>query len=355
MTRLDDVRNMQAIDRSAMYDHIAALPEQFEIVWREAKYVAIPTHYIQANNIVVLGMGGSAIGGSLVRSLLATQGDHKQFHIVRDYQVPQFVDRSSLVIGVSYSGNTEETLSAFEQAASKGAKLIAITSGGELERLATRHRAPIFPISYVSPPRAAISFLFVPLLLITTRLGLINFGDADMAQVTHSMAELRNRLSNDIPASGNHAKLLAQKMSEKIVATVGSGALAEVARRWKTQINENAKQASFFEVMPELCHNTIVGLDYPKTQRKEMFAVLLQSSFDHPRNNIRMGLFAAALARKGISYELIKIDNAPNPVAEIGQAVLLGDFVSYYLAILNGVDPTPVEAIDQLKKELTRH
>ncbi len=354
MHKLDNPQTSRNIDRSGMYGHIAGLPEQFDSAWREAKKVAAPAHYIQATNMVVLGMGGSAIGGSLVHSLLSAQGGSKHFHVIRDYQLPHFVDRSSLVIGVSYSGNTEETLSAFDQAAARGAKLAVITSGGELERLASRHRAPIFSISYVSPPRAAIGFLFIPLLNLAARLNFLEFSDSDMAATIRYMTALRSECAREIPLENNRAKQLAQKMQGRIVMIAAAGSLSESARRWKTQINENAKQAAFFEVMPELCHNTIVGLEAPKTLSQDALIILLQSAFDHPQNILRTKLFASILARRGIACETVAFGEPPNPASEIGQSIILGDFVSYYLALLNDIDPSPVEAIVQLKKELIR-
>lgn len=355
MHRLDDARAIQAIDRSKMYDHIAGLPERFNEAWTQAMDFALPAHYIRCTNLVVLGMGGSAIGGGLVKSLLATNGERIQVHILRDYTLPDFVDRNSFVIAVSYSGSTEETITAFTKAAAKGAKLLAITTNGEIERLAGRYNAPIFKISYNSPPRAAIAYLFVPLLAVVKKLGLLDFSNGEMLEVAKRMSEKRSLYSLETSIAQNPAKKLAEKLAEKIVIVTGSGPLTEAARRWKTQLNENAKNAAYFEVFPELCHNSIVSLDFPRVQKRDAFVVLLQSNFDHPRNTLRMNLYASTLARKAIPYEIVRTAGSPNPVSELSEIILFGDFVSFYLAMLNRVDPTPVEPIEQLKKELAKH
>ena len=355
MHRLDDTRAIRALDRSNMYEHIASLPERFGEAWNRAVDFALPAHFIRNSNIVFLGMGGSAIGGALVKSILEGSGERTPIHIVRDYTLPDFVDRNSLVVAVSYSGNTEETIAAFSKAATKGAKLLAVTSGGELERLSGRFRAPLFSIPYAAPPRAALAYLFVPLLAVAEKLGLTAFSTPEMTEVIQRMSEKRAAYALEMPIARNPAKKLAEKLAEKIVTIVGSGPLTEAARRWKTQLNENAKQAAYFEVLPELCHNSVVGLDFPKAQKKDACVVVLQSRFDHPRNILRMSLYPSILARKAIPHEVVKSADAPNAIAELAETILLGDFVSFYLAMLNRVDPTPVEPIEQLNKELARH
>lgn len=353
MHPLDDSQAMKSLDKSELYSHLIGLSEQFTRAWFEAKKVILPSTYFQIHNVVILGMGGSAIGGGLVQSLSSTRQRVPVF-VLRDYNLPGFVDHNSLIIAVTYSGNTEETVGAFREALAKGAKAIAITSGGEIESIANRARAPLYKIEYNAPPRAAWGYLFIPLLLIFSKLGLLEFGQADLEAIVATLNEQVSQNGIEVPFAKNPTKKLAVSLQEKIIVTIGSGVMAEVARRWKTQINENAKQTAYVEALPELCHNSIVGLERPKAIGKELFYILFSSRFDHPRNTLRTQLLAAAIARRGIPYEIIE-SNASSPAAAVAQLVMQGDFVSYYLAILNRVDPTPVEPIEYLKKELAKH
>lgn len=354
MHKLDDLMAIRALDRNDMYSHIVDLPEQFAQAWLESQKLILPSHYIRFDHVVLLGMGGSAIGGSLVKSLLLAE-QSVPVTLVCDYTLPSFVGRNSLVVGVSYSGNTEETVTAFAEAAAKGAKLIAITSGGQIEKVANRYRAPTFRITYKAMPRAALAYLFVPLVTIFSKVGLLEFSNETMGEVVELMAKLRKNVHLEIPFSENQAKQLASKLFGQFIIAMAGPRLSGVARRWKTQMNENAKQAAFLEVAPELCHNTIVGLDFPRGQGRQVRVLLFPSRFDHPRNQLRMKILSSLLARKSIQYEVIQVDEAPNPFAEVAQLILWGDFVSYYLAILNGVDSTPVEPIERLKQELAKN
>jgi glucose/mannose-6-phosphate isomerase len=354
MHKLDDRKAIRALDKNDMYSHVADLPEQYAQAWSESQKLFLPDHYTESHNIVLLGMGGSAIGGSLVKALVQQQ-ENVPTTVIRDYTLPAYVNQDSLVIGVSYSGNTDETAEAFEKAAEKGAKLIAITTGGKIEPIAHRVRAPVFHITYPSQPRAAFGFLFVPLLSIFSKIGLLAFGNQEMADVVNRLNQMRRKINVNVALTKNPAKKLAKKLWGRFVVVMGSGVLAEAARRWKTQINENAKQAAYLEVVPELCHNTIVGLDFPRGQGHKSYALLFPSQYDHPRNMLRMKILPRLLAQKNIPYEIIQAEKPGNPVDELSQIVYLGNFVSYYLAILNEVDPTPVEAIEELKRELARH
>jgi glucose/mannose-6-phosphate isomerase len=351
VAKLDDLAAYSVLDRSNMYAHIIGLPEQITRSWAEARHVIIPAPYLKAEHIVMLGMGGSAIGGSFVKSLV-TGTERIPVMVVRDYTVPHFVGRHSLVVAVSYSGATEETVSAFRRAAAKGAKLVAISSGGDIRAIAEKHRSPFYHVSYLSQPRAALGPLVVPLLSLFDKLGLLALTDADIQAVAERLRVLLAENAREIPGGRNRAKTLAQRMAGRLVVTAGSEHLAQVARRWKTQVNENAKQAAFREVFPELCHNLIAGLERPKTIGKEVFFLLFPSAFAHQRNQQRLRLFGSQLARRGIPYETVAVDDPPSQLSELFEMVLLGDLTSYYLAMLNDVDPTPVEAIRKFKEEL---
>lgn len=312
--------------------------------------MALPTSYIQAKSIVIAGMGGSAIGGAL------TQGLSKNAHIpivtCNDYDPPGFINKDTLFIAVSYSGNTEETVSALKKAAQKTDKLITISTGGKIASLATNFRTPHYKIDYGSQPRAALGYTFISLVAILTKLNFIEIKNEEISETLVLLKGLQKKIDVNVQSAYNNAKILAQKIFGKIPIVYGSGYLSEVGRRWKEDFNENAKSASYFEVIPELNHNALVGLQFPQDLKAKIFVIILQSKFDHPRNTLRQNITAQILQKNRISYESVLMEPSASALDEILQAVHLGDYVSYYLAILNNVEPNPVEMIGFLKDKL---
>lgn len=350
---LDDYQSFPKIDSENILQNIEELPDQVKQAWQETKDFTVPTHYIQAQNICLLGIGGSAMGADLLRTFALNQSSIP-ITVSRDYNLPEFVNSKTLVIGVSYSGNTEETLAAFEQAAQRKAKLIAIATGGKLESLASKYKAAFYKIKYGAQPRAALGFSFISQLGIIVKLGFIELKDDEIAMTVDLLNQSKLRLRADIPLDQNIAKQVALKLRHRIPIVYGSGYLQEVARRFKGQFNENAKTASFFEQLPELNHNALVGTEFPQKLASMIFVLVLQSSYDHPRNKMRQAVTMQILEKRGIPYESIMVEPAGNPLAEMFQVIMVGDYISYYLSLLNEVDPTPVEIINFLKDQLAQ-
>lgn len=351
MGLLDTEEKIKKLDTDGMLQSINDLPYQMENAWKELQSFIIPTPFIKCNKILILGMGGSAIGGDLA-SALAVNSSKAPVIVQRDYGLPNFVDSNTLVIGVSYSGKTEETLDAFSQAGERNAKLIAISTGGEIESICRKYNAPIFKIAYGAQPRAALGYLLTAVLYILCKLDFISLGQNEFAQAIETMKEYQKEIYSESPTSHNPAKQTAEKLKDRIPVIIGAGTMSTVARRWKTQINENSKQAAFYEVFPELCHNLIVGLDFPKRLGEKIYFVMLESEFDHPRNKIRQAILGQIFRKKGINYEIIQVKKPLSPLVEMMQAIMLGDYVSYYLGIINGVNPTTIEMINFLKDKL---
>ncbi|OGD66319.1 bifunctional phosphoglucose/phosphomannose isomerase [Candidatus Berkelbacteria bacterium RIFCSPHIGHO2_12_FULL_36_9] len=349
---LDTENILKKLDPSGMMQSINDLPDQVDNCWKQLQSYAVPTHYIKCNKVVILGMGGSAIGGDLTASL-ALSSSKLPIHIHRDYNLPNFVDHETLVIAVSYSGTTEETLDGFNKAGELGAKLIAISTGGPIESLCRKYRAPIFKIEYGAMPRAALGYLFTSVIGVLNKLGIISLGQQEIPEAVKAMKNLQKKIYFPTPTNQNQAKQLAQKIVNYIPVIMASGTLSQVARRWKNQFNENAKQMSVFESFPELCHNVIVGLDYPKKLNDKIFIISLESEFDHPRNQLRRNIVHQIFRKKGIAHDLIKVNTPQSPLIEMLLMTLLGDYVSYYLSLLNNTDPTPVQAINFLKEKLS--
>lgn len=354
MGLLDIENTIQKNDKNGMLQSINDFPDQIENAWAKVKEFTIPTHYIKADKVVILGMGGSAIGGDLVGSLGLNSA---KVPIIshRDYGLPAFVDSNTLVIGVSYSGGTEETLDGFRRAGEKGAKLIAVSTGGDIEALCRKYKAPMYKIEYGAMPRAALGYLFTAVLGILNKLDFIALGQKEMQEALDSLRDYQKKINTDSITSQNPAKQLAEKINGKIPLIMGSSTLSVVARRWKTQINENSKQTAVFEIFPELCHNVIVGFDFPKKLNEKIFAIMFESEFDHPRNLLRQTVIRDILRKKGISYEVIHAPKPLSPLIEMLQIIMLGDYVSFYLAMLNNADPTPIEMIIFLKNKLAEN
>ncbi len=353
MANLDDLRTIEKLDAKHMARYIRELADQLEKAALDFRAISLPTHYVQARNILILGMGGSAIGSELAMSF--SQPTTKvPIEVRRDYLLPNYVTKDTLVIAVSYSGNTEETLDGFLQAASRGAKLLAVTTGGELASLARKFQIPHFPINYGSEPRAAFGYLFTAVATILAKLRHLDLGDSELGETAVLLRALDAKLRPDVPTSQNLAKTLALKLKDKIPLIIGAGVMATVAKRWKTQMNENGKLAAVAEAMPELCHNVVVGMEKFYRQREVLLPIFLQSTFTHPRNQLRMSVVSRQFASAKLVTEQVLMHPSGTRISEAFQMILLGDYVSFYVGIQGNADPSKIDSIEDLKKELAQ-
>jgi glucose/mannose-6-phosphate isomerase len=347
---LDDVKTYTKYDPDGMLERIKELPKQCKQAWQAAMKLELLPHYADVDKVVVLGMGGSAIGGDLVRSLV--QFESKVPVIVhRDYGLPAFADDRSLVIASSYSGNTEETLSGFEVALAAGNKKLAMTTGGKLEQMALQNKIPVFKIEYKAQPRAALGFSFLPTLGVMQKLGFIGDKSGDVAETVQVLENMLPKLDEKSPTRANPAKRLAQRLYGRLPVIYGAGIAAEAAHRWKTQINENGKAWGFYEVFPELNHNATVGFPLPKEIASRIRVIMLRSPGFNDRIKLRYEVTAELLKQAGVAHEAVDSEGK-SPLAQMVSLVSIGDWVSYYLAILYEVDPSPVKVIEYLKGRL---
>jgi len=347
---LDDPRVFQKYDPDGMLTCLREMPGQCQLAWQMATDFNLPADYSEVNKVVVLGMGGSAIGSDLINGIVT--GDAKLPIIVnRDYHLPAFVDAKTLVIASSYSGNTEETLSAFGESLATKAKKLAVTTGGKLKAMAVKANVPVFNISYQGQPRAALGFGLLPVLCFLQRLGLISDRSADVQEMVGNLQGMVRKANEEVALSSNPAKQMAQYLYGNIPIVYGAGILAEVAHRWKTQLNENSKAWAFHDVFPELDHNAVVGYQFPGELANRIKVILLRSSLLPPRILQRYRLTGELLERAGISYQFVEGEGS-SPLSQVMSLVLFGDYVSCYLAVLYRGDPTPVKAIDYLKEQL---
>ncbi len=350
MVSLDDPEIYQRLDPSNMLSQLHGLPQQCRAAWHKAIDFEMPPDYADIDKIVILGMGGSAIGGDLTRSLASSLRKPIIF-VSRDYDLPAFIDERTLVIAASYSGNTEETLSGFSLALERNCKKLAVTTGGRLKTLAKNAKVPIFAIDHISQPRAALGYSFISLIAFLQTLDFLEDKAAEVEAMIQSLETLLGELRESVPTSSNQAKQLATRLHGKIAVIYGAGILTEVSRRWKTQINENSKTWAFHETIPELNHNAVVGYQFPRELASKIYVVLLRCPSLHPRTLARYQVTSELLEQNGISHQIIDTQ-AEHKLSQMMSLIFFGDWVSYYLAILNETDPTPVKAIDYLKKRL---
>jgi glucose/mannose-6-phosphate isomerase len=349
---LDDPKVYQQCDPEGMLARIHEMPWQCRQAWQAATSFNLPPDYSDVDKVIILGMGGSAIGGDLVRSLAESEA-MLPILVQRDYALPAFVDDRTLVIASSYSGNTEETLSAFEQALKTGSKKLAMTTGGRLKEIAEENNIPVFKIEYKAQPRAALGFSFLPTLGCLQKLGFMSDKSADVAETVSVLEKLSAKIDEKVPLSRNPAKQLAQRLYGCLSVIYGAGIAAEAAHRWKTQINENSKAWAFYEVFPELNHNATVGFPLPEELASRIRVVLLRSPSFNQRVKLRYEVTCELLERAGVPYEFIDSEGK-SLLSQMMSLVSFGDYVSYYLAILYRVDPSPVEVINYLKERLAK-
>lgn len=328
---------LAAVDRSGMAGALRSFPRQC----REGLELgrALDAEPLAGfTRVVAVGMGGSGIAGSLLSSLVTLE-----VVPVRDYRLPPWVGEESLVVALSYSGDTEETLAAFGEARGRTGRLLAVTSGGKLGELCKGVGVPWVRIPGGLQPRAALGYLLFPLLGLLGNLGLA----PDPAEALGVLDAMAGELSGE----GNEARRLAEGLAGRVPLVYGSGPTAPVAYRWKTQVNENAKAPAFWGELPELCHNEVVGWELQGKLLPQGTAVFLRTRHDHPRVGLRAEVLQELLRARGIPW-LEARGRGRTPAAGVLSLLYLGDWVSYYLALLHGVDPTPVAIIRELKGRL---
>ena len=355
MINLDNVELIKKTDPSDMLGLVENLPQQCEKAVENIKNFNAGPDYLKGkpSNIIITGLGGSAIGGDFIRTCFLNE---IKIPIVvnRYYHLPKFVREKSLVIAVSYSGNTEETLSAYNEARERKAKIVCLTSGGKLEENCKSDNIPFLSIPSGFPPRASLGYQTLGLVGIFVKLGLVKDKSAEIKESIETLRSLRDEMKRDVPTEKNPAKKLATKLQGKIPVIYASQDLTDVvALRWKDQFNENSKAFAFNNVFPELNHNEIVGWEFPPALLKNFVVIMIRDKKENPQVKKRFEITGKLL--KGLASEVVEVwTKGKSTMARLYSSILAGDFISVYLALLNGVDPTPVRRIEELKKQLIK-
>lgn len=335
-----------------MKSYLYSLPEQFAHCLRMS-YQEVGQCQKPYKNVMVSGLGGSAIGGDILRAYAFPRALIPVL-VNRDYNLPNFVNEATLFIAVSYSGNTEETLQAYQHAKSRRAQILVISSGGKLTEAARADGYPVVSIPGGLSPRAASGFLLAPLLLSLESLGILQGVKGDIAETVAVLESLRDLLQPGHEGQSNPAQAIAATIKEAIPVIWGSANCTEAAAlRWKAQINENAKSPAYYNVFPELNHNEIVGFEAPSGLLAQMVIIILKDRYDHERVQQRMRITRSLIEDK--VKKVIEVESAGESLlARLYSLIYIGDYASYYLALEYGIDPTPVRVIDYLKQELAK-
>jgi len=350
---LDDLKFISEIDKSNMLGDVAKFPEQI----RESEEIVNKTQlgsFFKVDNIVISGMGASAISGDIVKVLFRDRFDIPIF-VTRQYDLPKWVHKNTLLLSQSYSGNTEETLHTFKHGYQKRCNIISISSGGKLQEYCEKRQLPIIKIPTNIQPRAATGYILFSSLFSLKKIGLIRDElDSEIDEVISIANEVRDNCKKEIPEEDNIAKQLAKKILNTIPQVYGWGIYSPIARRWCTQFNENSKIICRFDEVSECNHNDIVGWSMNPEVSKKFTCILfrdedIESIYMKKRLDFMKELY------QDITSNFIEIHiKGKKRLSKMMYAMYLGDFISCYIGILRKIDPSPVDAIAELKKALAQ-
>ena len=340
---------IEAVDSLGMLQAAYGMPEQCaDAVERTDSVAGLPPAE-GISSVLILGMGSSGLAGDIA-SAVAGASCPVPILVSKNYECPEFVGPDTLVLAVSFSGSTHETIDAVHQAVGAGARLVAVTAGGHLERIAHEWGAPVVSLDSTIPSsRAAIGALSVPLLLVLERLGLFDEATAQVGAMISQVTKRRDELLLD----DNAALRLAQRVGRTLPIVYGGGTVGEVAAwRWKGQLNENPKVASFANRIPELTHNEICGWAQHGDVTRQVFSMLLlRHDFEHPQVQQRFDL-VAEICEEIVSGVYSVSAQGEGRLAQLFDLMIFGDLVSLHMAAREGVDPGPVPALDEIRTRL---
>jgi glucose/mannose-6-phosphate isomerase len=342
--------DLHRVDKGDMAGHIAHMGSHIRDAVQLCRALTVPISGNECRGVIILGMGGSAIGGDLARSYLSGKLS-VPITINRSYEIPSFANENTLVIASSYSGNTEETLSSFEQAVQKKLPILCITTGGTLAKRAKELNLPVVLVPAGMQPRAALAYSFVPILLALEKVG-ITSGEAQNLEHTSSLLDmLSERYGVGHLVDNNPAFKLAGEIVHRVPVIYTSSNEESIALRWHGQINENAKHLAFSNVVSEMNHNELESWSHPIDLVERFSIVLLRSGDEHPRIAKRFEVMKDVFRSKQVDvFELVS--EGETRMDRMFSLVALADWTSYYMALFAGIDPTAIDTIEQFKQKM---
>lgn len=348
---LKDQTQIASYDPDGMLAVIENFPRKLEEAFRIGRTFQVPSGWGRnIKQIVFAGVGGSAIGADVIVGY--TQREIAcPVMVNRGYTLPHFVGPETLLVVSSYSGNTEETISSYRDGKAKKAVVIAISSGGEVEKMAKTYGDPHIKIPAGFPPRMAIEFLVIPGLLFLDQLGLIKLNTAHFEEALSVVRRLRDKMGPAV-TEGNEAKELAVFLHGKYPLFYSAlDHFEALALRWRGQVEENAKVLATHQVLPEMNHNEIMGWENQAEQLGFFAPVFLRDAEEHPRVRVRMKITQELIQRRGVAFREV-CSEGDSLLARLFSLIYKADYMSFYLAVLYGVNPMKNKSIDYLKKQL---
>jgi glucose/mannose-6-phosphate isomerase len=348
---LDDKQKINFIDKNNMLAFCVETAKRCQ----EAAKIAegIKVSYPRPGNIIVAGMGGSAIGGDLLKDWTRSRISIP-IEVSRDYHLPDYANQKTLILITSYSGDTEESLSAFQDALKRKCMIYCISSGGALLDYAKRLNVPYLQVPGGNPPRAALPFLFVPALILLEKMQLVSGVSMELSEALEVLAEVAMDNAPDKVAKENISKTLALDLQGTVPVIYGFGIYRSVAQRFKQQFNENCKMPSKWEIFPELDHNEIVGWEKAEDVVKDFSVIFIRDNSEPLEIQSRIETTKQLMQPSGVKmYEIY--GRGRSDLAKMLSVICIGDFASVYLAIARGIDPTPVVTINHLKNTLAKN
>jgi len=356
MNKLDNDKVIKKLDPKKVLASIEMLSKQFDQAWQAAGKIVLPAGYRNIDKIVVNGMGGSALGAQIIHSVFQSQMK-LPFEIINSYTLPGTVDQRTLYIISSYSGSTEEPLATIAVAKSRGAKVIGITAGGRLAELIKKNDIagyvfdPIFNPS--AQPRIGLGYSIGAQLAILKKLGVLKVSPIEIKNLLNNLSRFDSKFGFSVPTAKNPAKQLAKKLLGKIPIVVASEFLSGNAHVLANQFNENAKTFSAYFLISELNHHLLEGLRFPAVNQKLLTFIFLESGLYQRKNQIRYKITKQVVTKNKISHLTYSLQSATK-LAQAMEALAFGSYVSFYLAILNGINPAKIPFVDYFKTQLSR-
>ncbi len=344
------------LDPSGQFAAAADLGGQLERGWALAAQAldgvsVLGTRTGAIDGVIVCGMGGSAIGGDVVRASIVDRMT-VPFEVVRGYELPAWASPYTLVVCVSHSGNTEETLSCVRGALARESRLVAVASGGELAVVARERPVPLVPVPGGGlQPRAALGYLVAALAALLERAGLVDGFGGQVAEASELTRRLAAELAPEVPEPDNVAKRLARRLYGRVALIYGAALAAPAARRWKAQINENANAAAFYAELPELNHNEFSGWTADRAISSSLHVILLEDRLAAAPLRRRTALTHELMSAYAAGVDVVQ-SRGESPLARLLSLSIVGDLTSLYLALLYGIDPAAIEAITWLKRRM---
>jgi glucose/mannose-6-phosphate isomerase len=351
---LDNSEGIKKLDKQNMLGSLQYLGKQVEQIWEEAEQVKIPASYKQINNILVLGMGGSALGAHVFKTLFKDELK-VPVEIINDYNIPNFLNNKTLVIASSYSGTTEEVLNSVKQAKKRKAKIISISSGNKLGNWAKKNKLPSLIFSTENnpsgQPRMGLGYSIIGQLILLSRVGLLKIDKTKIKQIIKTISYYDTIFGALTPTDENLAKQLSLFTNGSSIWYTASEHLSGNAHIGANQMNENAKRFAGYCYIPEINHHLMEGMRFPDVNKSNLLFVLIESDLYHKRNQKRYKVTKKVLDKNKIHYFSYQTKEK-NKLLQMCEVLVFSSYVSYYSAILQGIDPSPIPFVDYFKEQM---